>query len=88
MWRICVRLHPAAFFNYFLVPLIIRLAARLLLPTSPTTKRENGSSARRYGICIWKYGAAPFRRAHEISLGKTQRSQDSASPESTCTDIK
>ena len=41
---------------------------------------ETGSSARQDGICNRQCGAAPSRRAHEISSGKTQRTQDMTSP--------
>lgn len=57
-------LFLTTFYNHLL------FALRLVYPpsTSPDNKREAAPGTRRHGIRKRQYGAAPFRRAHEISL--------------------
>ena len=82
-WNAAPLCAPASrcFFNCFGYHLLFALR---LVSSCPLPKIKGlGSVARRYGVCIMNFGAAPFRRAHEISPRQAQRSQDSASPESS-----
>jgi hypothetical protein len=64
--RLYVRLHPAAFFNCSFDRLLCACGSQ---PARFPSKSNGkiGSNARQNGICNGKCGAAPFRRAHEIS---------------------
>ena len=64
----------------FYLQRFIRLAA--YHASGPPTQHtgSQGPNTRQDGICNRKFSAAPYRRAHGISLKEIQRSQDVASP--------
>jgi hypothetical protein len=66
-------------------PRVIRLAASL----SPCASRpDTGSRTRRNGICNRECGAAPFRRAHEISSKNPTKTGHDNPWEGACPDIR
>jgi len=64
----------------FYLQRFIRLAAYHASGPPIQHTESQGPNARQDGICNRKFSAAPYRRAHGISLKEIQRSQDVASP--------
>jgi len=85
--RICVRLHPAAvlncFFNHLLFALRPYSSRRIFQSIG-----KPAPNARQDGICNRKCSAAPFRRAHGISLKKPTITGHDKPWERVCPDIE
>ena len=66
MWHACCAPRPDAVLPAFYYNLLF--ASWLVYSRPPTIKRGADPGTRRYGICKLECGAAPSRRAHEITL--------------------